>query len=154
VSDVHDCVQTVLHLSSSAHRLIDANRVVIRGGSAGGYTTLSALSPSDPNLHVFAAGTSSYDISDLRKLVELTHKFQSHYVQTLVGGTPDELPEVYRARSPVYSAHNIRCLFWYAPLAPESFVRFLNHSNYQDIAVSDDLIVPPNQAEDMIQVIR
>lgn len=108
LADVHDCVQTVLQLSSSEHGLIDGGRVVIRGGSAGGYTTLVALSQSDPVLQVFAAGTSSYGISDLRKLTELTHKFQSWYAQRLVGGTFDAIPEVYRARSPIFHAHNIK----------------------------------------------
>ncbi|KAJ6620460.1 alpha beta-hydrolase [Mycena sp. CBHHK59/15] len=129
VSDVHDCVQTVLQLSSAG--LIDRERVVIRGGSAGGYTTLVALSQSD----VFAAGASSYGVSDLRKLTELTHKFQSWYVQTLVGGTFKKIPEVYHARSPVFHAHEIK-----APLLI--------------LQGSVDPIVPPNQAEDMIKVIR
>ncbi|KAJ7473908.1 alpha/beta-hydrolase [Mycena galericulata] len=132
VYDVHDCVQAALQLSSSRHDLIDRKRVVIRGGSAGGYTTLVALCQSDSNLQVFAAGASSYGISDLRKLTEFTHKFQSWYAQTLVGGTYDEIPEVYRARSPVFHAHNIK-----VPLLG-----------------SVDPIVPPNQAEDMIKVIR
>ncbi|KAJ7432880.1 alpha/beta-hydrolase [Mycena galericulata] len=135
VYDVHDCVQAALQLSSSHHDLIDRKRVVIRGGSAGGYTTLVALCQSDSNLQVFAAGASSYGISDLRKLTEFTHKFQSWYAQTLVGGTYDEIPEVYRARSPVFHAHNIK-----VPLLI--------------LQGSVDPIVPPNQAEDMIKVIR
>ncbi|KAJ7652283.1 Alpha/Beta hydrolase protein [Mycena rosella] len=72
-----------LQLSSSG--LIDRNRVVIRGGSAGGYTMLVALSQSDPE----------------------------HQAQTLMGGTFDAIPEVYRARSPVFHAHNIEALFCY-----------------------------------------
>ncbi|KAJ7677742.1 alpha/beta-hydrolase [Mycena polygramma] len=135
VLDVYDCVQAVLQLSSPERDLIDRKRVVIRGGSAGGYTTLAVLSQSDPSLNVFAAGTSSYGVSDLRKLTELTHKFQSWYVQGLVGGTYDEIPEIYRARSPVFHAHNIK-----VPLLI--------------LQGSIDPIVPPNQAEDMINVIR
>ncbi|KAJ6590677.1 alpha/beta-hydrolase [Mycena vulgaris] len=135
VSDVHDCVQTVVHLSSPAHGLIDGKRVVIRGGSAGGYTTLVALSQSDPSHQVFAAGTSSYGISDLRKLTELTHKFQSWYAQTLVGGAYQDIPDVYRARSPVFLADNVK-----VPLLI--------------LQGSADPIVPPNQAEDMVNVIR
>ncbi|KAJ6481464.1 alpha/beta-hydrolase [Mycena vitilis] len=133
-SDVYDCVQAVLQLSIPERALIDRKRVVIRGGSAGGYTTLAVLSQSDPNLNVFAAGTSSYGVSDLRKLTELTHKFQSWYVQGLVGGSYDEIPEIYRARSPVFHAHNIK-----VPLLI--------------LQGSLDPIVPPNQAEDMIKVI-
>ncbi|KAJ7695401.1 alpha/beta-hydrolase [Mycena rosella] len=135
VSDVHDCVQAVLHLSSSDHSLIDRKRVVIRGGSAGGYTTLVALSQSDTNLQVFAAGASSYGISDLRKLTELTHKFQSWYAQTLVGGAYQDIPEVYRARSPVFHAHNIK-----VPLLI--------------LQGEEDPIVPLVQAQDMIRVIK
>ncbi|KAJ7622081.1 alpha/beta-hydrolase, partial [Roridomyces roridus] len=136
VYDVHDCVHAALTLSSSSHNLIDPKRIVIRGGSAGGYTTLSALSQTDPVLRaVFAAGVSSYGVSDLRKLAELTHKFQSHYVQTLVGGGFDEIPDVYRARSPVFNAGIIK-----APLLI--------------LQGSIDPIVPPTQAEDMIKVIR
>ncbi|KAJ7135953.1 Alpha/Beta hydrolase protein [Mycena epipterygia] len=136
VSDVRDCVQAVLCLSSSEAGLIDEKRVVIRGGSAGGYTTLAALSQSDlASRKVFAAGTSSYGISDLRKLVELTHKFQSKYVQTLVGGTPEDIPDVYDARSPVFHAKNITM-----PLLI--------------LQGSADPIVLPNQAEDMIKVMR
>ncbi|KAJ7207160.1 alpha/beta-hydrolase [Mycena pura] len=142
VADVRDCVQAIRQLSSPKHSLIDAARVVIRGGSAGGYTTLAALSQRDPALsqrdpalQVFAAGTSSYGVSDLRRMTEITHKFQSWYVQTLVGGTPEEIPEVYRARSPVFHAQNIK-----APLLI--------------LQGSKDRIVPPNQAEDMVNVIR
>ncbi|KAJ7096672.1 alpha/beta-hydrolase [Mycena belliarum] len=135
VSDVHDCVQAVLHLSSPDHGLIDPKRVVIRGGSAGGYTALNALCQSDPSLQVFAAGTSSYGVSDLRKLTELTHKFQSWYVQMLLGGTYQDIPDIYHARSPVFHAQNIK-----APLLI--------------LQGSLDPIVPPNQAEDMIKVIR
>ncbi|KAJ7173050.1 alpha/beta-hydrolase [Mycena crocata] len=133
VSDVHDCVQAVLHLSSS--NLIDPKRVVLRGGSAGGYTTLVALSQSDPALRVFAAGTSSYDVSSLRKLTELTHKFQSRYVQTLVGGNYRDVPEVYHARSPLFHAQNIK-----TPLLI--------------LQGSVDPIVPPSQAQDMIDAIK
>ncbi|KAJ7274951.1 alpha/beta-hydrolase [Mycena rebaudengoi] len=134
VFDVQDCVQTVLQLSSPDYALIDGKRVVIRGGSAGGYTTLAALCQSEVFLQVFVAGTSSYGVSDLHKLVESTHKFQSHYVQTLIGGDYEEIPEVYRARSPIFHAKNIR-----VPLLI--------------LQGSLDPIVPPDQAENMIKVI-
>ncbi|KAJ7274929.1 alpha/beta-hydrolase [Mycena rebaudengoi] len=90
------------------------------------YTTLAAL--------LFAAGTSSYGVSDLHKLVESTHKSQSHYVQTLIGGNYEEILEVYRARSPIFHAKNIRIPFLI-------------------LQGSLDPIVPPDQAENMIKVI-
>ncbi|KAJ7051404.1 alpha/beta-hydrolase [Mycena amicta] len=137
VTDVRDCVQTVLILSSPEYEynLIDRNRTVIRGGSAGGYTTLVALSqPGDSATPVFA-GTSSYGISDLRKLTQMTHKFQSCYAQTLIGGSFEDFPDRYHTRSPVFQAENIS-------------VRLLI------LQGSVDSIVPPNQAEDMISVIK
>ncbi|KAF7307918.1 Alpha/beta-hydrolase [Mycena kentingensis (nom. inval.)] len=140
VVDIDDCIQTVLLLSSTQYgAIIDRKRAVIRGRSAGGYATLSALSrppAADPDpMPVFAAGTSCYGISDLRKLIALTHKFQCWYAQNLVGGTYEEVPEVYEARSPVFHADNIR-----APLLI--------------LQGAADPIVPPSQAADMIRVIK
>ncbi|KAJ7053317.1 alpha/beta-hydrolase [Mycena amicta] len=126
VTDVRDCVQTVLILSSPKYEytLIDRNRTVIRGGSAGGYTTLVALSqPGDSAT------------PDLRKLTQMTHKFQSCYAQTLIGGSFEDFPDRYHTRSPVFQAENIS-------------VRLLI------LQGSVDSIVPPNQAEDMISVIK
>ena len=56
----------------------------------------------------FAAGTSSFGISDFFKLAEFTHKFESQYMFKLVGGTPEDVPEVYKARSPVFHADKIK----------------------------------------------
>lgn len=103
VTEVEDAVSAVAQLG--AQKLIDPKRAFIRGGSAGGYTTLCALS-TKPN--VFAAGTSLYGISDLRKLQEIPHKFESHYNQTLLGGTLEEIPDVWRDRSPISNADKIR----------------------------------------------
>jgi dipeptidyl aminopeptidase/acylaminoacyl peptidase len=80
--------------------------MVIRGSSAGGFTVLAALSIA-PVVTTFAAGTSSYGVSDLRKLGEETHKFESHYLEKLIGGTVDEVPDVYKERSPVVHAGRI-----------------------------------------------
>ncbi|KAF8869748.1 Alpha/Beta hydrolase protein [Infundibulicybe gibba] len=106
IVDVGDCINAAQTLSSPAHALVDPTRIVIRGGSAGGFTVLAALSIA-PDVTVFAAGTSSYGVSDLRKLAEFTHKFESRYLEKLVGGTPTEVPEVYKARSPVFHADKI-----------------------------------------------
>ncbi|KAG5641712.1 hypothetical protein DXG03_004399 [Asterophora parasitica] len=80
-------------ISSEPHNLADPKRVVIRGGSAGGYTVLAALANA-PDVTAFSAGTSSYGISDLNPLAEHTHKFESHYLEKLIGGTPEEIPEI------------------------------------------------------------
>ena len=58
-------------------------------------------------MKVFSAATSSYGVSDLRKLYEFTHKFESKYLSKLLGGTPEEIPEVFKARSPIYHVDNI-----------------------------------------------
>lgn len=108
-------MQAVVQLASPKYALVDLKRAVIRGGSAGGYTTLMALSQSDANLQVFAAGVSSYGISNLKRLSEMTHKFQSWYVQTLVGGTYNDIPDVYHARSPVFHAHKIKAPLLVSP---------------------------------------
>ena len=97
-----DCGVAATQLSRA---LVDGKRMAITGGSAGGYTVLQALC-SAPG--VFAAGTSSYGISDLFKLAEFTHKFESQYMFKLVGGTPESVPEVYKARSPVFNADKIK----------------------------------------------
>lgn len=109
-----DAVQSVLELSrpqaNGIPGRIDGKRSVITGGSAGGYTVLASLAcPPEgiPNT-VFAAGTSSYGVSDLRKLAEFTHKFESRYLEKLVGGTPEAIPQVYKERSPVFHAENIK----------------------------------------------
>ena len=81
---------------------MDHKRLIIRGGSAGGFTTLAALSIAE-NVNVFAAATSLYGISDLNKFAEFTHKFESRYLDHLIG----EDPEVYYARSPLNHAGNI-----------------------------------------------
>jgi dipeptidyl aminopeptidase/acylaminoacyl peptidase len=106
VVDVEDCIHAAGTLSSAPYSLIDPARVVIRGGSAGGFTTLAALTIAS-DVTTFAAGTSSFGVSDLRKLAEDTHKFESRYLEKLVGGTVEEVPEVFKDRSPVFHADKI-----------------------------------------------
>ncbi|KAF8337612.1 Alpha/Beta hydrolase protein [Cantharellus anzutake] len=131
IVDVADSVSAVRLLG--ARGLIDPNRVAIRGGSSGGYTVLAAL-VREPD--VFSAGTSSYGISDLGALAEDTHKFESGYLFGLLGAeTPEEKKDVCRRRSPVYHAENIK-----APLLI-----------FQG---SVDAVVPPNQAELIIEKIK
>jgi len=106
VVDVQDCIEASRLISTGPNSLVDPKRIVIRGGSAGGYTVLAAIA-NGPDVSAFAAGTSSYGISDLKPLAEDTHKFESHYLFKLIGGTFDEVPEVYKERSPIHHADNI-----------------------------------------------
>ncbi len=123
VVDVEDCVAGARHLASEGR--IDVNRIAIRGGSAGGYTTLAAVTFAD----VFRAGASHYGIGDLAALARDTHKFESRYVSRLV----DEAD--FEARSPIRHASRARC--------PMIFFQG-----------SDDRIVPPNQAESMFRALK
>ena len=117
VADTRDCALTVEILSKAPYSLIDPKRTAIRGGSAGGFTVLASMF-AYPD--AFAAGTSMFGISDLRKLDDFTHKFESRNVEKLIGGTYAQVPEVYKARSPVFHADKIK-----APLLVSriSFVR-------------------------------
>jgi dipeptidyl aminopeptidase/acylaminoacyl peptidase len=124
ILDVADCVAAARHLV--AEGLADPQRLVIRGGSAGGYTTLAALSTTD----VFAVGSSHFGVSDPAGLATDTHKFESRYLDRLIGPWP-EAASVYAERSPLAHADQIRC--------PMIFFQGL-----------DDAIVPPSQAEQMV----
>jgi dipeptidyl aminopeptidase/acylaminoacyl peptidase len=96
ITDVEDCASVVAWLD--AQGLVDAGRAVIRGGSAGGFTTLAALAFTD----AFAAGASHFGVADLESLARHTHKFESHYLDSLIGRWPDE-EEEYRRRSPIHN---------------------------------------------------
>ena len=95
VVDVMDCIQGARHMVARGD--VDGRRLIIRGGSAGGYTTLSALAFHD----TFACGASLYGIGDLQTLAEDTHKFEARYLDRLVGPWP-EARELYLARSPLH----------------------------------------------------
>ena len=108
----------------------DPDRLIIRGGSAGGYTTLAALT-----FHrTFKAGASYYGISDLEVLQQDTHKFESRYNDSLLGPWPDAR-DVYRARSPIHFCDQLSC-----PIIL-----------FQGL---DDKVVPPNQSEMMAEAAR
>lgn len=95
VADVEDCAAVVAWLD---HRqLVDGRRALIRGGSAGGFTTLAALAFTD----AFAAGASHFGVADLELLARDTHKFEARYLDSLVGPWP-ETAEEYRRRSPIH----------------------------------------------------
>jgi len=128
VVDVDDCVNVAEYLVKAG--LADGNRLAIRGGSAGGYTTLCALTFRN----VFKAGASYYGISDLRILDKETHKFESHYDVKLIGPYP-ERSDLYRERSPINFVDRISC--------PMIIFQGL-----------EDKIVTPSQAELMVQALR
>jgi dipeptidyl aminopeptidase/acylaminoacyl peptidase len=128
VHDVDDCVYGARFLAERG--AVDPERLAIRGGSAGGYTTLCALVFHE----VFRAGAVYYGISDLEALARETHKFEQHYTDQLVGPYPASR-ELYRARSPIHHVARLTC--------PVIFFQGL-----------DDKVVPPAQTRKMAQALR
>jgi len=128
IVDVEDVVAAVKYLAEGG--VIDPNRTAIHGGSAGGFTTLAALAQSD----VFKAGASFYGVADLGALARDTHKFESRYLDNLVGPWP-EAKAIYDERSPLNHLDDFR-----TPL-----IIFQG---------SEDPIVPPNQAHMILEALR
>jgi dipeptidyl aminopeptidase/acylaminoacyl peptidase len=128
IVDTADCVAVARHLAGTGR--VDGARMAIRGGSAGGYTTLCALVFHD----VFAAGASYYGVADLEALARETHKFEARYLDGLVGPYPGRA-DLYRERSPVYFLARLSC--------PVILFQGL-----------EDRVVPPSQAEAMIAVLE
>jgi len=126
VVDVDDCINAARHLIGEG--LVDGDRVSITGGSAGGYTVLLSLTKRD----FYDTGASHFGIGDLETFIKDTHKFESHYVDTLVGPYP-ERADLYRDRSAVYFADNLK--------VPVILFQGL-----------EDKIVPPSQAEEFVSV--
>ena len=102
VVDTEDCIRAAQHLAELGR--VDGARMAIRGGSAGGYTTLCALTFHD----VFAAGASHYGVADAEALARDTHKFESRYLDSLIGPYPEERA-LYRERSPIHFAEQLSC---------------------------------------------
>ena len=128
VVDVDDCANGASYMAERG--LVDGGRLMITGGSAGGYTTLCALAFSD----TFAAGASHFGVSDVEALARETHKFESRYLRRLIGPHP-ERADLYRERSPIHSADRLSC--------PVIFFQGL-----------EDEVVPPNQAETMFAALK
>jgi len=128
VVDVEDCVNAARFLVKREE--VDGSRLAIRGGSAGGYTTLCALTFRD----VFKAGASHYGVSDLEALTKDTHKFESRYLDRLIGPYPGRR-DLYRERSPIHFVDRLSC--------PVIFFQG-----------NEDKIVPPDQAEKMAEALR
>ncbi|KAI6127094.1 Alpha/Beta hydrolase protein [Pisolithus sp. B1] len=102
ILDNQDCEDAVTILGEERN-LVDSRRAAVRGGSAGGYTTLCSITTAKNNKY-YKAVTSAYGgISDLEPLAQATEKFELQYMYKLLGGSPEEIPEVYRARSPYYN---------------------------------------------------
>jgi dipeptidyl aminopeptidase/acylaminoacyl peptidase len=128
VIDVEDCVAGARYLAGE--KLVDRERLVIRGGSAGGLTTLCALAFFD----VFKAGASYYGVSDLKGLDADSHKFESHYNEYLIAPKA-QADAVYAKRSPINHTDKLR--------RPMIFFQGL-----------DDKVVPPPQSEVMVEALR
>ncbi len=101
VVDVQDCIHGALFLVKQG--LVDANKLVIRGGSAGGYTTLAALTCTD----IFKAGADYFGVADVTALAKETHKFESSYMHELIGKYPEE-EALWQARSPIHAVAKIK----------------------------------------------
>jgi dipeptidyl aminopeptidase/acylaminoacyl peptidase len=128
VVDVDDCINGARYLVERGQ--VDGRRLAIRGGSAGGYTTLCALTFRD----FFKAGASYYGVSDLEALAKETHKFEARYLDGLVGPYPQRR-DLYQQRSPLHFTERLSC--------PVILFQGL-----------EDKAVPPNQAELMVQALR
>ena len=128
VVDVHDCVNAARYLVDRGDA--DPKRLIIRGGSAGGYTTVCALTWHDE----FATGASYFGLVDLEPFATFTHKFELWYTHNLVGPWP-EAADLWRARSPIHSFDALSC-----PVIV-----------FQGL---DDEVVPPQQAEIMVRALE
>ncbi len=124
VVDVQDCIAAATFLADAGR--VDPQRMAIRGGSAGGFTVLACLTGSQ----VFSAGTSLYGVADLEALARDTHKFESRYLDGLIGAYPAERA-VYQERSPINHTDRLSC-----PLLV--------------LQGTEDEIVPPNQARAIV----
>jgi dipeptidyl aminopeptidase/acylaminoacyl peptidase len=128
VTDLEDVVAAVEYLARTGR--VDPNRAAIRGGSAGGYTTLAALAFKN----VFKAGANYYGVSDLKMLARDTHKFESRYLDRLVGPLP-QAESVYDARSPILHLDGFR-----EPLIT--------------LQGSEDKVVPPEQSRTIVEALK
>jgi dipeptidyl aminopeptidase/acylaminoacyl peptidase len=124
IVDVEDCINAAGYLAESG--LVDGERLTIRGGSAGGFTVLAVLEASDR----FAAGTSLYGVADLTALAADTHKFESRYLDRLIGPYP-ERADLYHERSPINHTDRLT--------SPLLVLQGL-----------EDEVVPPNQSEAIV----
>ena len=128
IVDIDDCINAALHLVNEGE--VDGDRLMVRGGSAGGYTTLASLTFRD----VFKVGASYFGVSDLEGLATETHKFESRYLDSMIGPYP-ERRDLYVERSPIHHTDQLSC--------PIILLQGL-----------EDKVVLPNQAEVMVDALR
>lgn len=128
IVDIEDCEYGAQHLINQ--KKVDPQKIAIQGGSAGGYTTLAALTFGK----LFTVGASYYGVSDLSALAQQTHKFESHYLESLVAPYPAR-KDIYTARSPLYSVDKLHC--------PVIFFQG-----------TEDRVVPVNQAQMMYDALK
>ena len=128
IADVEDCVAVAQFLVKRGD--VDESRLIIRGGSAGGFTVLSALAFHS----TFTAGASQYGVADLEALATDTHKFESRYLDSLIGPWP-EAKSIYKARSPIHHVQGFT-----APMIV--------------LQGSDDAIVPPSQSRMIVDALK
>jgi dipeptidyl aminopeptidase/acylaminoacyl peptidase len=128
IVDTEDCIAAARFLAE--HGEVDRDRLAIRGASAGGYTILCALVFHDD----FSAGASYFGVADCEALATDTHKFESRYLDGLIGPYP-EAKDVYYQRSPIHFADRLSC--------PVILFQGL-----------EDRVVPPSQAERMVEALR
>jgi dipeptidyl aminopeptidase/acylaminoacyl peptidase len=128
IVDTEDCIAAARHLAEQGEA--DGERMLIHGGSAGGYTTLCALVFHD----AFSSGASYYGVADAETLAQDTHKFESRYLDGLIGPYP-ERADLYRERSPIH---------------------FVDRLNVPVILFQglEDEVVPPSQAEEMVAALE
>ena len=128
IRDVEDVCDAAEYFASRT--IVDSDRLIIKGSSAGGYTVLAALTFHD----TFSCGASYYGISDLESLFTDTHKFEARYTEQLVGDYPEQ-KQIYQQRSPIYHVDRLSC--------PVIFFQGL-----------EDRVVPPSQAEKMFNTLK
>jgi len=128
VVDVEDCINAAKYLIRQ--NLVDSQRLAIRGGSAGGFTTLCALTFHN----IFSAGASYFGVSDIEALAKETHKFESRYLDSMVGPYPERI-DLYHERSPIHHIDQLSC----------AMILFQG---------LEDKVVLPNQAELMVEAVR
>jgi len=128
IADVDDCANAAMYLVKK--NLVDENKLIIRGGSAGGYTTLAALTFRN----IFKVGASYFGISDLEVFHSDTHKFEAKYDEKLIGPYPEK-KQIYFERSPINFIDNLSC----------PIILFQGE---------DDKIVPPNQSQMMFDALK
>ena len=128
VVDTADCVAAAKYLVESER--VDGDKLAIRGGSAGGYTTLAVLTFYD----LFTAGASYYGVADAEALALDTHKLESRYLDSLIGPYP-KAKDLYQKRSPIHFTEHLSC--------PVIIFQGL-----------EDLVVPPSQAEIMVDALK